>query len=132
MAGMPTWTILGGGYQSYLKGDYQAAYEEWLPLAELGDVEAQYNLGVMYDEGAGIIQDLVTAASWYHKAAEQGFMDAQTNLGMMYYYGQGMPRDHLEAARWFKRAASQGDQEAANYLKQVEKGLVSEEHQTVA
>jgi TPR repeat protein len=51
---------------------------------------------------------------------------------MMYYYGQGMPRDHLEAARWFKRAASQGDQEAANYLKQVEKGLVSEEHQTVA
>jgi TPR repeat protein len=132
MAGMPTWTILGGGYQSYLKGDYQAAYEEWLPLAELGDAEAQYNLGVMYDEGAGIDQDLVKAASWYRKAADQGFMDAQTNLGMMYYYGQGITRDHVEAANWFRRAASQGDQEAAGYLKLIEKELSPGEHQTVA
>ena len=132
MAGMPTWTILGGGYQSYLKGDYQAAYEEWLPLAELGDAEAQYNLGVMYDEGAGIIQDLVTAANWYRKAADQGFVDAQTNLGMMYYYGQGIPRDHAEAAIWFKRAASQGDHEAAGYLKLIDQELAAEEHQTVA
>ena len=63
MAGMPTWTILGGGYQSYLKGDYEAAYNEWLPLAELGDAEAQYNLGVLYDEGAGVEQDLATAVT---------------------------------------------------------------------
>lgn len=131
MAGMPTWTILGGGYQSYLKGDYQAAYEEWLPLAELGDAEAQYNLGVMYDEGAGIDQDLAKAVSWYRKAADQGFVDAQTNLGTMYYYGQGIPRDHAEAARWFKRAASQGDSEAAGYLKLLEKELSGKEHQTV-
>jgi TPR repeat protein len=128
MAGMPTWTILGGGYQSYLKGDYQAAYEEWLPLAELGDAEAQYNLGVMYDEGAGVDQDLVCAASWYRKAAEQGFVDAQTNLGMMFYHGQGIERDHNQAARWFKLAASQGDQEAAKYLRLVEKDLSAKEH----
>lgn len=132
MAGMPTWTILGGGYQSYLKGDYQAAYEEWLPLAELGDAEAQYNMGVMYDEGAGVDQDLAIAVSWYRKAAEQGFIDAQTNLGMMLYHGQGIPRDHHEAAAWFKQAASQGDQEAAKYLDLVEKELSAEEHQTVA
>jgi uncharacterized protein len=132
MAGMPTWTILGGGYQSYLKGDYQAAYEEWLPLAELGDAEAQYNLGVMYDEGAGVDQDLAAAARWYRKAAEQGFVDAQTNLGMMCYHGQGIPRDHHEAARWFKLAASQGDQEAANYLYRLEKELSAKERQSVS
>jgi TPR repeat protein len=132
MAVMPTWTILGGGYQSYLKGDYQAAYEEWLPLAELGDAEAQYNLGVMYDEGAGIDQDYVTAASWYRKAASQGFVDAQTNLGMMYYEGLGIPRDLAAAAEWFRRAASQGDQEAADYLKLIEKELSARDGQTVA
>jgi uncharacterized protein len=120
MAGMPTWTILGGGYQSYLKGDYQAAYEEWLPLAELGDVEAQYNLGVMYDEGAGVEQDLATAAAWYRKAAEQGFVDAQTNLGIMYYYGQGVSRDPAEAAHWFSQAAGHGDKEAAGYLQRLD------------
>lgn len=84
MQGLPTWTILGGGYQSYLKGDYQAAFDEWQPLAELGDAEAQYNLGVMFDQGASVEQDLAQAASWYRKAAEQGFVDAQTNLGMMW------------------------------------------------
>jgi TPR repeat protein len=116
MARMPTWTILGGGYQSYLKGDYKAAYEEWLPLAELGDVEAQYNLGVMFDEGAGVAQDFAAAAAWYRKAAEQGFVDAQSNLGIMYYHGQGVDRDVAEAAHWFRRAASQGDEESAGYL----------------
>jgi hypothetical protein len=122
MQGMPTWTILGGGYQSYLKGDYRAAFEEWLPLAELGDAEAQYNIGVMYDEGAGRPQDLAAAANWYRKAAQQGFMDAQTNLGMMYYHGQGVNRDHAEAARWFRMAADQGDAEAARYLAILDPG----------
>ena len=119
MAGMPTWTVLGGGYQSYLKGDYAAAFEEWLPLAELGDVEAQYNLGVLYDEGAGVEQDLAVAADWYRKAAEQGFIDAQTNLGTMYYYGQGVARDYHAAAHWFQLAADQGDTEASRYLSKI-------------
>jgi uncharacterized protein len=121
MRGMPTWTILGGGYQSYLKGDYDAAYEEWLPLAKLGDAEAQYNIGVMYDEGAGRAQDLAAAADWYRKAAEQGFMDAQTNLGMMYYHGEGVARDLDSAAKWLRLAADQGDSDAANYLRIVER-----------
>ena len=120
MAGMPTWTILGGGYQSYLKGDYKAAFEEWLPLAELGDAEAQFNLGVLYDEGAGVERSLATAAEWYRKAAEQGFMDAQTNLGIMYHHGLGVERDRTEAARWFRMAAEQGDAEASTYLERLQ------------
>jgi TPR repeat protein len=119
MAGMPTWTILGGGYQSYLKGDYAAAYDEWLPLAELGDAEAQFNLGVLYDEGAGVDRNLATAADWYRKAAEQGFIDAQTNLGILYYHGLGVDRDHEAAAHWFRLAADQGDAEAGEYLQRI-------------
>ena len=119
MPGLPTWTILGGGYQSYLKGDYQAAFEEWQPLAELGDAEAQYNLGVMFDQGASVEQDLAQAARWYRKAAEQGFVDAQTNLGMMYYRGEGVPADLNEASKWLQRAADMGDLEAANLLEQI-------------
>jgi len=120
MAGMPTWTILGGGYQSYLRGDYAAALEEWRPLAELGDAEAQYNLGVMYDEGASLEKDLNKAAEWYRKAAEQGFVDAQANLGMMYYHGQGVDRDHEKAAHWLHRAANKGDTESAQILKRLQ------------
>jgi uncharacterized protein len=119
MSGLPTWTILGGGYQSYLKGDYRAAYDEWLPLAELGDAEAQYNIGVMYDQGAFVDRNLTEAASWYRKAAEQGFMDAQINLGLLYYRGEGVPGDPTEAARWFKLAADKGDMEAVDLLKRI-------------
>jgi TPR repeat protein len=119
MPGLPTWTILGGGYQSYLNGDYLAAYEEWLPLAELGDAEAQYNLGVMFDQGASVDQDLAKAASWYRKAAEQGFRDAQTNLGMMYCHGEGVPSDHSEASKWLQLAVDNGDTEAAALLRQL-------------
>jgi TPR repeat protein len=132
MPGLPTWTILGGGYQSYLKGDYQAAFEEWLPLAELGDAEAQYNLGVMYDLGASVDQDLARAASWYRKAAAQGFMDAQTNLGMMYYRGEGVGRDYAEAAKWFQLSADKGDTEAAAMLKQLSYASDTDNHTTSA
>ena len=127
MAAISTWTILGGGYQSYLKGDYDAAYEEWLPLAELGDIEAQFNLGVMYDEGAGVDKDLAIAADWYEKAAEQGFVDAQSNLGMMYFHGHGVPCDYKKASSWFRKAASQGDNEASDYLKQINNKCSPEE-----
>jgi TPR repeat protein len=121
MAGIPTWTILGGGYQSYLKGDYQAAFDEWFPLAELGDAEAQYNLGVMYDEGTSVDQDLVKAAEWYRKAAEQGFVDAQANLGLMYFHGHGVSQDYQAAAHWLNLAVANGDTEAAAILKKIQK-----------
>ena len=118
---MPTWTILGGGYQSYLKGDFLAAFDEWLPLAELGDVEAQYNLGVMYDQGTGMEKDLGKAAEWYRKAAEQGFVDAHAHLGLMYYHGQGVSRDVEKAARWLQLASDHGDTESADILRRINK-----------
>ncbi len=120
MSGMPTWTVLGGGYQSYLKGDYDDAYNEWLPLAELGDAEAQFNIAVMLDEGAGRSRDLSAAAEWYRKAAEQGFVDAQTNLAMMYLRGDGLEKNPTSASDWLRRAADQGDKEAATLLQQIE------------
>lgn len=119
MKKIPTWTILGGGYQSYLCGNYDAAFSEWQPLARLGDVEAQYNLGVLYDQGAGVERDLSLAASWYRKAAENGFMDAQTNLGIMYLQGQGVERDVDSAEHWLRLAAAQGDGEASKYLEEI-------------
>ncbi|GAB6068870.1 hypothetical protein JCM13664_21910 [Methylothermus subterraneus] len=39
------------------RGDYATALKEWRPLAEQGDAVAQYNLGVMYDNGLGVPQD---------------------------------------------------------------------------
>jgi TPR repeat protein len=51
-------------------------------LAEQGDAEAQFNLGVMYANGEGVPKDDVEAVKWYRKSAEQGYALAQFNLGV--------------------------------------------------
>ena len=38
-------------------GDFATALREWRPLAEQGDAGAQFNLGLMYNEGQGVPQD---------------------------------------------------------------------------
>ena len=45
------------GFDAAERGDYATALKEWTPLAEQGDADAQSNLGVMYDNGAGVPQD---------------------------------------------------------------------------
>ena len=35
-------------------GDYPTALREWTPLAEQGHLDAQYNLGIMYERGRGV------------------------------------------------------------------------------
>lgn len=48
--------------------------------AESGNVEAQYQLAVMYQIGQSIIQNNYYAKKWYQKAAEQGHAPAEEAL----------------------------------------------------
>jgi hypothetical protein len=41
------------------------------PLAEQSDAGAQYNLGIMYDDGHGVPENDKTSVKWYTKAVEQ-------------------------------------------------------------
>ena len=79
------------------------------PLAEQGNVKAQYNLGLMYDMGEGVLQDYKEAVRWYQLAAEQGYSSAQHNLGLLYFNGQGISQDHQEAVKWITLSADQGE-----------------------
>jgi len=97
------------GVAAATAGDYRSALREWQPLAEDGNAEAQFNLGLMYENGLGVLQDGATAALWYRRAAEQNDRMAQAYLGEMYAKGLGVPRDDREALRWFERAAERGD-----------------------
>ena len=104
------------GLAAYIAGDYATALQEWTPLAEAGDVSAQYNLGIMYDNGQGVPQDYAEAVRWYRLAADQGYANAQSNLGNMYRRGDGAPQDYAEAARWYRLAADQGYANAQSNL----------------
>ena len=60
------------GLTATVSGDYATALREWKPLAEQGNVFAQYNLGNRYRKGEGVPQDYKTAMKWYRLAAKQG------------------------------------------------------------
>jgi TPR repeat protein len=60
------------GFSAYQKGDHATALRELTPLAEQGYVPAQFNLGLMYLVGKGVIQDPVYSHIWANIAASNG------------------------------------------------------------
>jgi TPR repeat protein len=97
------------GLSAHNSGDYAAAISAWTPLAEGGDAKAQFNLGVLNDQGQGVAVDREAAIRWYTMAAEQGDARAQFNLGQIYASGDGVPQDGEAAVKWYGMAAEQGD-----------------------
>ncbi len=100
------------GLDAYDKEDYETALNELTPLAEQGNVRAQFFLGFMYNYGKGVPQDYKTAVKWYMLAANNGDADAQHSLGWMYDSGQGIAQNFKFAAKWYVRAAEQGHKKA--------------------
>ena len=94
-------------------GDFASALlKEWLPLAEQGNADAQFDLGFMYENGTGVLQDYAEAVKWYRLSAEQGNAEAQYSLGFMYSSGTGVIHDYAEALKWYRLAAEQGNANA--------------------
>jgi hypothetical protein len=81
--------------------------------AEKGDPEAQYALGIDYEYGLGVQQDLSQSAKWYRSAADDGYLQAQSSLGEMYAVGHGVPQDYVQADMWCSIAAAGGNDAAA-------------------
>ena len=53
---------------------------KWFRLAaEQGDAQAQNNLGVMYKNGKGVLQDNTMAHMWYNIGAANGNENGGTN-----------------------------------------------------
>jgi uncharacterized protein len=100
-------TQFAAGLAAKDRGHYATAMRAWLPLANSGVLEAQNNMGHMYEEGLGVAQNYATAMEWYRKAADGGLAEAQQNVGLLYYYGYGVAENAREAVRWFQMAADQ-------------------------
>ena len=67
------------GWDAYKNKDYATALREWKPSAEQGNADAQNNLGVIYNNGWGVLLDFVRAHMWFNIAASSGDNDAVKN-----------------------------------------------------
>ena len=94
---------------AYDDGDYAAAMAVWEPLANQGNRDAQFAMGVLYYEGHGVNKNLDEALAWFRKAADSEHPTAMFNLGVAYWEGRGLSQSFAQAVDWWERAAESGD-----------------------
>ena len=115
------------GLSAYNAGDYQTAFNEWKPLAEEGDADAQFNLGLMYETGDGAARDYAEAIKWYRLAARQGISKAQNNLGVMYELGTGVLQNNVTAHTWYNIASANGNEKSAKWRDEIAANMTPED-----
>ena len=94
-------------------------------LADQGNADAQYNMGVYYFYGDGVEQNYQQSFDYFKLAAAQGNIDAQYNLGELYYLGRGTAQNYKESARITKILADKNDVDALIHLAMLyKKGIV--------
>ena len=67
------------GVAAYYKKNYAVALSKFKLAAAQGVALAQFNLGIMYSNGEGVVQDYVRAHMWWNLAAAQGNANAVKN-----------------------------------------------------
>lgn len=72
LAAIPAWADLYSAHVAYKKGDFATAFKQFKELAELGQVDAQFAVAIMYARGEGVDQSNVYAHAWASLAGENG------------------------------------------------------------
>jgi TPR repeat protein len=75
--------VMAGAFERGLAaaeaGDFELAFQEWRFGSVIGDVNSQYNLGIMYMKGDGVLEDNIMAHMWSNIAAANGSENGGTN-----------------------------------------------------
>ena len=97
--------------------------KKYRSAAEVGDAEAQYQLGLCCKRSDACPKDedgekkwadsVKQRIYWFRKAGAQGHAEANAQLGVCYRYGIGVPKNGQAAIKRFCRAAEQGNAYAA-------------------
>ena len=97
--------------------DYPGAMRLFQQAADLGNVRAMTNLGLLYNGGRPDMQpDYKVALNWFLRAAGAGDAEAEYEIGMMCKLGRNGPVDSARARYWFDLAAKHGDMAARQEL----------------
>eukprot|EP00984_Skeletonema_dohrnii_P002719 scaffold942_cov75-Skeletonema_dohrnii-CCMP3373.AAC.5 len=109
-----------------IEGDYSSAFELYTKAAELGDLEAHYQLSLMYDNGYGVEKDKEKEKMHHHleEAAIGGHPSARFNLGCHEWNNGNTER----AVKHWIIAATQGHDGSINELMdEFRNGMVSKD-----
>ena len=107
-----------------LQKDRQRAVQLWIEAAELGSIEALYDLGVSHEYGVGVQQDKAKAIHFYERAAMQGHVESRHNLACE----EDEKGNHDRAVRHLLISAKMGYDRSVEAIKNMfMSGVVSKE-----
>jgi TPR repeat protein len=107
-----------------LPGGAKEAVYSWERAAAMGHLEAQYQLGITYYQGArGIPKSLPTAEQWWKEAARRGHPGSQFAYGLMHLHGIGVPVNRGVGYALINIAAAQGHEDASAMRAQLQQAL---------
>lgn len=102
---------------------FSAEFEENLRLAKLGDVDAQYRVGVHYELNINYIESI----KWYKRAASQGHSKAQFFLANKFCQGHGTPKNMLRCYVWLEMSRLKGFEGVDEIIKSVKQRMTKEQ-----
>ncbi|MBR3572180.1 MAG: SEL1-like repeat protein [Bacteroidales bacterium] len=88
--------------------DRQEAYKWYYSAATLGNEEAQFQVGLMYEYGEGVRKNMKEAAKWFRVSASKNHLSGLFSSGCCYYYGDGTKVNKKWAFQCFQKAAAAG------------------------
>ena len=94
LSGCVNYTIKQGA-EAYARGDFDEAVKQWNPHAKAGDPYAQFNIGIIWEQGLGRTPlNAGQAMQWYLLSARQGYTPAMVRLANLQ-----LERGHDDAAQ---------------------------------
>lgn len=111
----PAAIALGFVYDT-VEDNYQQAGTSYQIAADQHDPIAQFNLGLIYEEGKGQKVDLDKARALYQEAAEKGLSNAMVRLAGLYFGDTDGLNDPQLALDWYRKAADLGNRDALYQL----------------
>lgn len=84
----------------------KALYKEVKSVAETGNADAMYYLGMLQKDGIGTSQNLKKARNSFKKAHDLGNTKSAYAVGYFHLKGMGaVPQDYKKAYNWFKKSS---------------------------
>ena len=100
---------------AFANNDYHKAFKLLQKAADNGNINAKYNLALMYYRGDGTKQNIQKSLKLLEVAAKKGHTKALQDIGRIYM--QVIKFD--KAAYWLQKNAEQGDTNAYYLLAQI-------------
>ncbi|MDK1287754.1 tetratricopeptide repeat protein [Pseudoalteromonas umbrosa] len=118
---------------SYLRGYKECAFElgylyhrtkldaelavQWYGIAaKNGSADALNNLGMMYNNGDGVLVDYGLAHSYFEQAIKSGSRLSFGNLGSLYESGKGVKQDYIKAISLYQQGVKHEDPQSMHNL----------------